>query len=105
MQCRECNGNVVSENLVPVCEKGTDCYFDESDLKDNWFVCKDCLSQVDEDSRFGECEICSEDVAYFMQDLVPNECGFTCREHSGEGPIDREEEEGWDDIIEKLNKD
>lgn len=70
------------ENLVPVCKKGTKCYENEEDLAKGKFICKECLKSGE--SAYGQCPLCSEDVAYNLSDLIGRYGVNACKEHIDE---------------------
>ncbi|NQX46949.1 hypothetical protein HQN87_16545 [Paenibacillus tritici] len=98
-KCICCKRDFDEAKVLPIVEKGTDCYYNEEDLSGN-YICKHCL-KVSED--YGQCDICSEEVVYHESDLEYSGGEQYCSEHISETEMD--EEEDWDDYIEKINKD
>lgn len=85
-ECVECGQ---SDDLIIIIEKGQDT---------GEFICQSC---VDTSDAFGLCIYCGYEAAYPIGEL--NEAG-ECSSHYGESVMDPEEEEGWEDNIQRWNE-
>lgn len=73
---------------------------DVSDLEDSsGWVSLTCAAELE--ALYGTCWCCGDHVIHRSEDL--NRAG-ECEEHAGESNMDKEERDGWEDIIENLNK-
>jgi len=86
-----------TENLYPICKKGTKIYYDEDDLEGS-YICEKHLKKseicdTDENGGYARCSICIEGgayVAYNMEDLTNIGGTWYCEEHKQEAPTDED---------------
>ena len=97
-------GKIIETALTPNCEQcgektlSSSPVYTENDLDGQ--VCDRCSSFHNEE--YATCTYCGPDVTYRADQI--NDAA-ECSDHSGEGDMDDEERQGWEDYIENINKD
>ena len=91
IECIGCGDNFKRANMKQV------------GLSGDQFICCDCF--ISDEDQYGECRYCAlsgHDVIHHNDDLNN---ASECDVHAGESSMSEEDEEGWDDNIERWNED